>query len=489
MSGLSLKLVARNSFINLAFQVVPVIVALLFLPYAIKGLGTELFGIYTIAITIIFLFNNFNFGIGYAACKMVSESLATGDRKRTEELIWSSFNLNLVLGLLWFCVLFMGARPLVYEILNISPAYRQEAVQIIRYVAYLSPVVLEIILLRALMEAKQKYFYVSAMRAILSSSIIISAALTYFTSLTVVDSIRIVFYTYVAFFCIYLVLVLKEYGLHIRGFKLRFSQHAGELVRFGSWITVTLLIMSVLYYLDRFLIGAYRNMVEVTYYTIPFDFISRVALVSSSLTATLFPAISNWSASRNYDRINYSFGFSLKMLSSLLAVIVLIVIIFCGDFLLFWLGEDFRERSTLVMQVLSVGVLFNSLALVPFRLIIGTGRPDVPAKIIIIQLPLYLLAAFYFIPRYGITAAAIIYSARALTDFLMLSGFLYYSRSYGYLSFNLLKSAKVSVAILLFVMVTVVACLNFGLYSRVFISTLSLGIFLFVVFFFFLNRE
>lgn len=50
--------------------------------------------------------------------------------------------------------------------------------------------------------------------------------------------------------------------------------------------------------------------------------------------------------------------------------------------LMLWLGSEFADNSTLVLQLLAVGVFINSLAHVPSGLEQGAGRPDLTAKLI-----------------------------------------------------------------------------------------------------------
>jgi O-antigen/teichoic acid export membrane protein len=77
------------------------------------------------------------------------------------------------------------------------------------------------------------------------------------------------------------------------------------------------------------------------------------------------------------------------------------------------------------LQWLSVGVLFNSLAQIPFVLLQGAGRPDITAKIHLLELPFYLLALWLLISEMGINGAAMAWCARAMMDAGLLFGMAY----------------------------------------------------------------
>jgi O-antigen/teichoic acid export membrane protein len=85
-----------------------------------------------------------------------------------------------------------------------------------------------------------------------------------------------------------------------------------------------------------------------------------------------------------------------------------------------WIGKDFAQNSTLVLQWLAVGILINSLSQVPFALIQGVGRPDITAKFHFIELPFYLLILWKFTTSFGIVGAAYAWVLRVSLDTILL---------------------------------------------------------------------
>jgi O-antigen/teichoic acid export membrane protein len=87
-----------------------------------------------------------------------------------------------------------------------------------------------------------------------------------------------------------------------------------------------------------------------------------------------------------------------------------------------WLGADFAQHGYRVLQWLAVGVFINCLALIPFTLVQGVGRPDLTAKLHLIELPLYLSALWWLISAHGVEGAAIAWTARMGVDGAVLFG-------------------------------------------------------------------
>lgn len=74
----------------------------------------------------------------------------------------------------------------------------------------------------------------------------------------------------------------------------------------------------------------------------------------------------------------------------------------------------------MVLQLLAIGILINSLAHIPFALLQGVGRPDLPAKFHLIQLPLYLGILWFSLQQWGIAGAAFAWTLRVTLDALLL---------------------------------------------------------------------
>jgi O-antigen/teichoic acid export membrane protein len=90
-----------------------------------------------------------------------------------------------------------------------------------------------------------------------------------------------------------------------------------------------------------------------------------------------------------------------------------------------WVGESFADESTLVLQLLAVGLVINSLAQVAVSLIQAVGRPDLTAKRHLLELPVYVALMLLAIPAGGIEAAAGVWLLWAGVDAGILIALLY----------------------------------------------------------------
>jgi O-antigen/teichoic acid export membrane protein len=210
----------------------------------------------------------------------------------------------------------------------------------------------------------------------------------------------------------------------LRLLKIANQATAIALLRFGGWLTVTNIVSPLMVYMDRFVIGALISVTAVAYYATPYELITKLSLIAGALTGVLFPTFAATFA-HDRNRSAYLFSRSLKYLFLVLFPISMIVITLAHEILRAWLGNEFARESTRVLQWLTLGVFVNNLAQLPSAFLQGTGRPDLTAKLHLLELPIYLLILWWGVNALGIEGAAI---ARAL----MATGLLVLALSVGF---------------------------------------------------------
>jgi O-antigen/teichoic acid export membrane protein len=85
-----------------------------------------------------------------------------------------------------------------------------------------------------------------------------------------------------------------------------------------------------------------------------------------------------------------------------------------------WLGKDFAVNSAPVARWLLAAVFINGLAQVPFAHLQSEGRPDLTAKLHLIELPFYVGLLFPIALRYGIRGVAITWFLRVAADTVLM---------------------------------------------------------------------
>lgn len=453
-SEISGKLLGRNMVLNLMGQGLPLIVGLVTIPFIIQGLGTERFGLLSLAWVILGYFLIFDLGLGRATTKFVAEALGKEEREKIPRIVWTAVSVQVIFGIFGGIVLASLTPLLVDHILKIPSELTTEAKNMFYLLALSIPVVLISSSFQGILEACQRFDLVNAVKvpsSCLSFLLPLVGLLLGFKLPGIVVLILLSRLGALAVFVLLNIRImpqLRKYAGSLSLFPRLFS--------FGGWITVTNIVGPILVYLDRFLIGSLMSMGAVAYYSAPYEMVTRLWIVPVSLTTALFPAFSTLGASENKDKISIIFSRSVKYIILALGPITLIVALFARDILKIWLGSDFSVESTVVLQVLALGVLVNSLAHTPFALLQGVGRPDIPAKFHLLEVVFYVGIAWLLISKWGINGAAVAWTLRVTIDTLLLfmAVFKVYKLSFNSLSINGVGRAGVT-----FIMLIVLSCL------------------------------
>jgi O-antigen/teichoic acid export membrane protein len=184
-------------------------------------------------------------------------------------------------------------------------------------------------------------------------------------------------------------------------------------------MTVTNVVGPLLVTLDRFLIAGLISVTAVAYYATPSEVVTKLLLIPAAVVGVVYPAFSV-SFVQDRGRAALMYRRSVKYILLALFPIILLMVVLAQNGLTLWLGADFARHSTHVVQWLALGAMANGLALVPFTFVQGIGRPELTAKLHLLELPFYLGILFWLIHADGIDGAAIAWAARTVFDALAL---------------------------------------------------------------------
>ena len=464
---------ALNVFWNLLGTGAPLLVAIIAIPILIDGLGVARFGVLTLAWMVVGYFSLFDFGLGRALTKLVAEKLGKGQNGEIPSLVWTAMSLMAALGFLGATVVALLSPWLVGGVLNIPTELQPETLKAFYLLAASIPIVIITTGLRGILEAHQRFGLVNAVRIPLGIFTFLGpvAVLPFSNSLVPVVAVLVI--ARVISWCAYAVLCLKvepalRHSISIHKAIVR------PLISFGGWMTVTNIVGPLMVYMDRFLIGAVISMTAVAYYATAYEVVTKLWIIPSALMGVMFPAFAAILV-QNRTRAIHLFDRTVNYILISLFPIVFIVVTFAHEGLVLWLGSEFASNGSLVLQLLAIGVFINSHAHVPFGLVQSAGRPDLTAKLHLIELPFYLLILWWLIGTYGIVGAAIAWIVRVTVDTILLFAMAHKLLPVPYL-FTLRPMFRLGIALLILVLGIMLPSLTmkilvFVLVLSVFIAT------------------
>jgi O-antigen/teichoic acid export membrane protein len=411
---------ARNTALNLLGQGLPLIVGVLTTPRIVHGLGPERYGVLATALVVLGYFGLFDLGLGRAATRFVASALGGGRDDEVPAIAWTAVMVQAGLGLLGTVILIAVTPLLVEHLLNIPPSLRDEARSSFQVLAFSIPAVLVSGSLRGVLEASQRFDLLNAAAAPLSAANFLLPYIGVILGWRLPGILGVLLASRLLGAVTFYLLSARVFPSLMRAPRLRVA-HAKLLLGFGAWVTISSLVGPALVYVDRLALGVLATMTAVAYYSAPYEMVTRLLIVPISLVGTLFPAFSGMHAQGNGATLEVLVARSIKYLLLALGPLIAVILAFSDEILRLWLGPDFASHSALALRILSLGVLANGIAQVPFALIQGWGRPDITAKIHLAEVPIQIVVAWVLVSRWGITGAALAWTGRTTLDLLLLS--------------------------------------------------------------------
>ncbi len=409
---------ARGAVWNLLGQGLPFLAALLAIPMLAAGLGTDRFGVLSLAWVLIGYVSLFDLGLGRALTQLVARQLGSRDLRDLPVQVWAALLLMLLLGLFGALVLVLLAPWLIGRALAIPGALMAETRLGFDLIAAAIPFVTVAAGLRGVLEAHQRFGLVNAVRVPMSVLSYLGPLALLPFSTTLALPVGFLLLERIATMLIYLRLCLRVVPALRSNLGIA-PGHWPRLLRFGGWMTVTNVVGPLMVYFDRFLIGGMLSIAAVAYYSTPYDFVTRMLVIPAALAGVLFPAFAT-ALQHEAQQATALFLRATKYLFMVLWPLSLLVFAYSREILETWVGGEFAANGSAAMQWLTVGVLLNGLAQIPFALVQGRGRPDLTAKLHLAEAPFYLLAVWWLIEHFGIEGAAVAWTLRVAVDTVVL---------------------------------------------------------------------
>lgn len=407
-----------NTVLNFTGQTLPLAAGVALIPYIIRRLGPDRFGVLGIVWVIFGYFSIFDFGLGRATTKFLAEWLATGEVRHLSDMVWTSIALQLFLGLVGGLI-FLGITPLLVGRVLKPPAYLLSEIRMTFIILALAlPAVLVTSGLRAVIEGCQRFDISNFLRIPSSVSGFLIPAVALPFGLRLPGIVLLLALSRAGFamahlsLCIHILPCLKTRPV----FR---TDVIFPLLSFGGWVTVANFINPIMISMDRFFIGSLLSVAMVGYYTAPMEAVTKLWIIPGSLMTTMFPVCSALGIGKK-EELQDLYSRAIRCLFLILAPIILVLILFAKQIMQLWLGPDFVTNSALVLQILSFGVFVNCFAHLPYGFLQGLGRPDAASKLLLAEFLPYIALEWLMIRHDGIAGAAAAWSIRVAVEVLFL---------------------------------------------------------------------
>ncbi|MEE4540290.1 MAG: flippase [Erythrobacter sp.] len=406
--------VGRNSLLNIAGALVPLIVALVTIPLFIGLIGTERYGALAVAWLVLGYFGMFDLGLGPATAQRIA-SLDHSTPEHRARVFWTAFVVNVAVGLVGGALLYAGMRYFLVEQFKADPLLIAEMLEALPWLALAVPVATLTGVARGGLQGRGKFLDINVAN-ILSTSLfqILPLVVAYLNG----PSLTALVMAAVAGRIIGFVIIYARVHRHLlRALPVGFDRAEWlPLLKFGGWVSITTMIGPLMVASDRLLIGALLSASAVAVYSVAFDIARRISLVPQAYGMAAFPQFARLDAEASHRLTQRSIGaLGLVMTAPLVALLFLI-----EPFLKLWLGVDLGTEAADPARILIIAYWGNAFAVIPFVRIQGHGRPHVVTLATLAQAPLLIAALYFATEAAGLVGAALAVAVRANFEVLVL---------------------------------------------------------------------
>ncbi|WP_342359372.1 flippase [Terrarubrum flagellatum] len=403
----------RNASFSLISSVLQIGVILVTVPIYLRLIGPQRYGVIVIVWLLFDYFQLFNFGLDKAVTAMLARLRQSLDESSI--LFGTAIAISLLAGAIGMIVMFAAIIPILSNWMGIGPELIAEAGWSIRFIALLLPLWITASVFRGLLQAHERFFELSV--AQFAMAVAFQIAPLAMAKWLGPDLQTVLFTGAIARSTLPLVMIFLALR---RGPRMRMlaasREWARKLTQYGFWTSVTNIVSPLIVNLDRYIVASKLGPAAVGLYNVPLNLIMRVQILPTSLQSALFPRMS---MSGEDDRGKLSRD-GVVGLGIIMAPLLVCGAVFIDPFLKLWIGDFVAPELSQVGEILIVGVWFNSLAYVPYAQLQAEQRPNLIARLHVLEILPFVALLWFAIGRWGIVGAATAWSLRAIVDSLLL---------------------------------------------------------------------
>lgn len=393
-----------NSFYSLVGSVLSLLVTIFAAGYSIRVLGEEIAGLIMLSQSILgFSGAIFNFGLGVAVIKYVSEAFSVQDKDKMKDVISTTSFVNFTLGLLiaaFFCIFSVK----IVELSKISLQFRDEAVVSFCLFAASFAVNFAMNSYQAVPSALQRYdyhnFYATFQSA--STGIVQVIILIKYPSLKNL-AIGVLFTT----ICQALLIVMIQSRLFGAVYFPRWSYRTfRKMFNFSFVVFTTQCGYMVRDNIDRWVLTGLKGSSILPGYVVGQSILSRVRSLIANTVHFIFPMFSdnsqtmtNYQLFSIYDKLHW-------VISTVGSCSFCIISLNAYWIFHFWIGKSFAENYTILLQLACLQGILGVFSIVPHYVSFGMNKPTNNLIESLLSGLLITIFAIILLPVYGVLGAS-----------------------------------------------------------------------------------
>lgn len=404
---------AVNALLEVTGFLYPVLLTIVLTPVILHFIGTEEYGVFALAMVLVSFLGLIDFGMAPVVTRFLSASLATPNYDEARSVLGVGLAFYSAVGLVGAAVAVVCGQFLP-GIFALSPKLDETAAFVISVAGvgfFFSSLLYP---LCAIPGALQRFDVVTSARLVSATG----GAAASVGVLGLGWGVRALILVAVAQPGFMLALVLRSNRRLLPSVPLR-PAYEGPLLRkmtsFSGYSFVSNAAGTLLFQIDKFVLGALANVSLVTYYVVPGNLAQRLHAGVGRLTSVALPVSTDLHARGENYQLQQFYVRATRATALVIVSFTVPGFIFAREILLEWVGSAFAAKSFGTMRILILTYAMLSLTALPYYLTLGFGRPRISALFNVATAGINIALIVVLVPRYELVGAAVAYLASTVT--------------------------------------------------------------------------
>ena len=369
-----IRLLRRNAISNAVGVVAPALAWVIVVPILVHSLGEQRYGVYTIAISFAGVLGFLELGLTSAATKYVAEVDIRSDTQKLERIISSNLSFYIGLGGAVTLLCFVFAPYIAPILFHDSSMNQKELALIVRMIG----IILTITLLRnALSSVLMGFHRYDTYNGIQVSYAVALALIQGVIAIRGGQVIALMLGTIAVMVASLIGFILAIHHLipEVRLVRFPDSYFLRVLLSFGMYMMFINLAGTILFNVDKVIVGQLLGSASVTYYAVPTQIALKIHSGFAVFVSFIFPLTSEVQSIGDQATLRKVYLRSTRVITLVDGLAMVLLGTFAHEILTLWIGPDFAAVSAPILILTSLGYLAFALSITPYHILLGMGHP------------------------------------------------------------------------------------------------------------------
>lgn len=405
--------IARNAYYNIVGWILPAVVQLLSIPYIVRNLGYDAYGVWSLVMAVMGYFAFLDMNMLRGGIRYLAEYDGKKDKESANQVVSFGMLAYLGIGLVGMLTIAACVEPVLLKMLKIPDSLNDMA----RYTLYLAALGFFLLMTQTYLlsipralhrfDVSNKveiFFQVGGTGAVVGLLLLGYGLLEVVIARIAANVICIL----VAYQSIHKIMPYYKFTPRIDR-KIAKAISSYSLVSFAGRLG-----MSTTSYASTFVAGSLLGTSAITLFTVPFLLVDRVMNISSRLSMIIFPIASELGAQSRHEELIVIY---MKMTKYVFIINLFLTLMFClfsWEILALWMGREFANESAFILVTVAVGYLFNTTTTLPSLVNDGIGSPKVTSIFAFVHGFVAVVFLAVLGKMFGLNGIAIGYSASSI---------------------------------------------------------------------------